>query len=184
MSRYTKFRSGRQIPLHGYSREHLSSRVRRAYQEEVDRTHRSLLHAAVAFAVTFGLLRALTYGIRYDVLPWGNIVLGGGLHIHHYVWGVAMLLVLGLVELVVDTPRYNPWFGIGYGIAAALVIDEFALLLNLRDVYWSNEGRISVDVALGTIALGAIYAAATSFWRRLGRELWRSLRRRRRRTAG
>ena len=114
MSRFTRLRSGRQIPLHGYTREHLSTRVRRAYREEVDRTHRSLLNAALAFAVSFGLLRALTYAIRRDLLPWGNVVLSGGLHIHHYVWGVAMLLVLGLVGLVVDTPRYNPWFGLGY----------------------------------------------------------------------
>ena len=50
MSRVTRLRSGRQIPLHGYTREHLSTRVRRAYREEVDRTHRSLLNAALAFA--------------------------------------------------------------------------------------------------------------------------------------
>lgn len=179
MSRFTRLRSGRQLPLHGYSREHLSTRVRRAYREEVDRTHRSLLNAALAFAATFGLLRALTHAIQLDLLPWGNVVLRGGLHIHHYVWGVGLLLVLGLLGLIVDHPRYNPWLGLGYGVASALVIDEFALLLNLRDVYWATEGRISVDVALGTIALAAVYFAATSFWRRLGRELWRSLRTRR-----
>lgn len=59
------------------------------------------------------------------------------------------------------------------------MIDEFALLLNLRDVYWATEGRISVDIALGTMALAAAYFAATSFWRRLGRELWRAVRSRR-----
>lgn len=119
MGRFTRLRSGRQILLHKYSREHLSTRVGRAYREEVDRTHRSLLNAALAFAVTFGLVRALTYAIRFDLLPWGNIVLGGGLHIHHYVWGVGLLLVLGLVGLIVDHPRYNPWLGLGYGVAAA-----------------------------------------------------------------
>lgn len=138
MSRFTRLRSGRQIPLHGYSQEHLSTRVRRAYREEVDRTHRSLLNAALAFAATFGLLRALTHAIRLDLLPWGNIVLGGALHIHHYAWGVGLLLVLGLL--------------------------------------------ISVDIALGTIALAAAYFAANSFWRRLGRELWHSSRERRQAT--
>jgi hypothetical protein len=160
-----------------YRRAQLRDHIRAAYVSEVDRTHRSLLNAALTFALTFGLLRALTYGIREDWLPWGNIVTGG-LHIHHYVWGVALLLVLGLVTLVVDSPHLNPWLGALYGVAAALVIDEFALLLNLRDVYWTTEGRLSVDLALGTMALAAIYFAATSFWRRLGRELLRSVRRR------
>lgn len=155
----------------------LSARVSDAYHEEVDRTHQSLLNAAVAFTVTFGVLRLLTYGIREGFLPWGNIV-ARGLHIHHYVWGVALLLIIGLVSLVVDTPRYNPWLGAVYGVASALVIDEFALLLNLRDVYWSTEGRLSVDIALGLIAISCIYFAAMSFWRRLGHELLVSVRKR------
>jgi hypothetical protein len=54
-------------------------------------------------------------------------------------------------------------------------VDEFALLLNPRDVYWSTEGRLSVDLALATIAVAAVYFAAKSFWRRLGRELALSL---------
>lgn len=64
----------------------IGQRVSDVYHREVDRTHASLLAAAGAFAVTFGLLRGLTYGIRQEILPWGNIT-PGGLHIHHYVWG-------------------------------------------------------------------------------------------------
>jgi hypothetical protein len=157
--------------------QQLAERVSEAYHEEVDRTHQSLLNAALAFAGTFAALRVLTYAIREGLVPWGNVV-ARGTHIHHYVWGVALLLVIGLFSLVVDTPRYNPWLGAVYGFASALVIDEFALLLNLRDVYWTNEGRLSVDLALGLMALSAVYLAATSFWRRLGHELLASVRRR------
>ena len=57
-----------------------------------------------------------------------------------------------------------------------MVVDEFALLLNLRDVYRSTEGRLSVDLALATIAVAVVYFAAKPFWRRLGRELALSLR--------
>ena len=156
-------------------REPLARRVREAYREEVDHTHESLLNAAIAFTVTFAGLRGLTYGIKYGLLPWGNLV-AGGVHVHHYVWGVALLLVVGMVSLIVDTPRYNPVLGVLYGIATALVIDEFALLLNLRDVYWTTEGRTSIDVALTTIAVALVYFLAKAFWRRLGRELLRSLR--------
>jgi hypothetical protein len=154
--------------------ERLSRRVREAYREEVDHTHESLLNAAIAFTLTFGLLRGLTYAIKYRLVPWGDVVTGG-VHLHHYVWGVALLLVVGMVSLIVDTPRYNPVLGILYGVGTALVIDEFALLLNLRDVYWTNEGRISIDLALTTIAVALVYFLAKAFWRRLGRELLRSL---------
>lgn len=150
--------------------EHLAERVREAYLEEVDRTHQSMFNAAVAFTITFGGLRALTHAIRHRLLPWGDIT-PGGLHIHHYVWGVGLLLIVGLVSLIVDTPRYNPLLGAVYGVATALVVDEFALLLNLRDVYWATEGRVSVDIALTTIAIATIYFSARAFWRRLGHEL-------------
>jgi len=150
--------------------EHLAERVWDAYREEVDRTHQSMLNASVAFTITFALLRALTHAIRSGLLPWGNIT-PGGLHIHHYVWGVGLLLIVGLVSLIVDTPRYNPLLGAVYGVATALVVDEFALLLNLRDVYWATEGRISVDVALTTIAVATMYFSAKAFWQRLGHEL-------------
>src|SRR4051794_32794009 len=156
--------------------KHLPERVREAYREEVDRTHESLLNAALAFTLTFGSLRGLTYAMKYDLVPWGNIV-AGGVHLHHYVWGVMLLLLVGMVSLIVDSPRYNPVLGILYGVGTALVVDEFALLLNLRDVYWTNEGRISIDVALTTIAVALVYFLAKAFWRRLGRELMRSLRR-------
>ena len=137
---------------------HLPERLREAFREDVDRTHQSLLNAAVAFTVTFTVLRALTYAIRHGLVPWGNIVTGG-IHIHHFVWGVGVLLGVGLISLVVDSPRYNPWLGVAYGIGTALVMDEFALLLNLRDVYWSTEGRLSVDLALATMAVAAVYFA-------------------------
>jgi hypothetical protein len=89
---------------------------------------------------------------------------------------VGVLLGFGLISLVVDSPRYNPWLGAAYGIGTALVVDEFALLLNLRDVYRSTEGRLSVDLALATMAVAAVYFAAKSFWRRRGRESALSLR--------
>jgi hypothetical protein len=156
-------------------REHLAERVRDAYREEVDHTHQSLFNAAVAFTLTFAGLRGLTYALRYDLLPWGDIVTGG-VHLHHYVWGVGLLLVVGMVSLIVDSPRYNPLLGVLYGVATALVVDEFALLLNLRDVYWTKEGRVSVDIALCTIAVAAVYFTAKAFWRRLGHELVRWIR--------
>jgi hypothetical protein len=55
---------------------------------------------------------------------------------------------------------FNPWLAVAYGIGTALVVDEFPLLLNLRDVYWSTRGRGSVDLALATIAVATVCFAA------------------------
>ena len=141
-----------------------------AYADEVDCTHRSLLMAWGCFAVTFGLLRALTYAIHEDVGPFHDVSIGGA-HLHHYVWGIAVLMLVGLVSLIVDTPRYNPWLGAAYGIGCALVVDEYALLLNLSDVYWAREGRVSVDVALGLMAVLGAYLTAAHFWNHIVRLL-------------
>jgi hypothetical protein len=155
---------------HASGKESLGGRIADAYHEEVDRTHRSLLLAWVGFAVTFGLLRALTYAIHEGVGPFGDISIGGA-HLHHYVWGIALLMAVGLFSLIVDSPRYNPWLGLVYGVGSALVLDEWALLLNLRDVYWADEGRVSVDAAIGCLAVLGIYLSAASFWRRATREV-------------
>jgi hypothetical protein len=146
----------------------LPREVGRAYAEDVDQTHRSLLMAWLTFGGTFGLLRALTFAIHEGIGPFGNVSLGGE-HVHHYVWGIGLLMLVGLVSLIVDTPRYNPWLGAAYGVGCALVVDEYALLLNLSDVYWTRQGRISVDVALGLLTVLGVYLTAAHFWNDLVR---------------
>jgi hypothetical protein len=159
----------------GESDERLGRRLRHAYADERDRTHQSLLVAWVAFGVTFGCLRLLTYAIRHGVGPFGDLSVGGA-HLHHYVWGIGLLMAVGLASLIIDSPRYNPWLGLAYGIGSALVVDEFALLLDLRDVYWTREGRVSVDVAFGMLAVLGAYLSASTFWRRASREVVTSVR--------
>ena len=61
-----------------------------------------------------------------------------------------------------------------YGSGLALIVDELALLLDLDDVYWAQDGRTSVDAAVGAIALGGIYFAAAPFWHDVARELVRT----------
>ena len=125
-------------------------------------------------AVTFGAIRALTYAIHHGVGPFGDVSVGGA-HLHHYVWGIGLLMAVGLVSLIVDSPRFNPWLGLAYGVGCALVVDEFALLIDLRDVYWSTEGRSSVDAALLVIAALGAYLSAATFWRRATREVAHSI---------
>ncbi|MFF1798042.1 hypothetical protein ACFVXQ_28170, partial [Kitasatospora sp. NPDC058263] len=83
----------------------------------------------------------------------------GGVHIHHYVWGILILMIVGALGLVERSPRWRTWMGLAYGIGAALVIDETANLIDLSDVYWQRTGGISIAVALLVIGLtGSILA--------------------------
>ncbi len=127
----------------------------------------------IAFIVTFLLLRLLTYGIRYHFLPFHNVVTPGGLHIHHYVWGILIVLVVGFASIlnINQSPTAHAWLATFFGIGAALVIDEFALWLNLKDVYWEREGRISVDVAVFLAAVGGLYFTGSRFWNQVGKEI-------------
>ena len=108
-----------------------------------------LFLASVGFLVTFGLVRLITYLIRSGIGPLQNVTTSGGLHIHHLVLGILILLLVGYVWLIEEGVRSN-WVAsvtaFAFGVGAALTLDEFALWLNLRDVYWEHAGRISVDV--------------------------------------
>jgi hypothetical protein len=143
----------------------VASGIRAAYRRHVDYRREAALRIFASFLVTFAIIRGVTYGIRYHLLPIQNVVTPGGLHIHHFVWGIFVLLLVGFLALVLDQPRWHPWLAIPFGIGAALVLDEFALWLNLEDVYWARQGRTSVDVVIAFAALLGGYLAAERFWR-------------------
>ena len=114
-----------------------------------------LFLASIGFLLTFGVVRAITHLIKAGVGPFHNVVSSGGLHIHHLVWGILLLLVVGYVWLIQEgtgQSTFPSWFSrataIVYGIGAALTLDEFALWLNLQDVYWAGKGRESVDAVI------------------------------------
>jgi hypothetical protein len=154
-------RAGRDIP----------AAIATAYRTHVDYRREAALRTWAAFILTFAFLRGLTYGIRYHLLPVHNVVLHGGLHIHHFVWGIFLLIIVGFLLLNLDQARWHPWLGIPFGIAAALVIDEFALWLNLEDVYWAAQGRISIDLAIIVGAILGLYYAADCFWKEVTHEV-------------
>jgi hypothetical protein len=108
-----------------------------------------------AFVVTFLFIRFSTRMIRAQVRWWPGNVTPGGLHLHHVVFGVVFILVAGAGGFSTVGDRL-PWaavFPALFGCGAALVLDEFALILHLRDVYWSEQGRTSVDAVFLAAAL-------------------------------
>ncbi|HEX3604796.1 MAG TPA: hypothetical protein VH134_02650 [Candidatus Dormibacteraeota bacterium] len=148
-----------------------------AYRRHIDVRRRSALNAWLFFVVTFLILRFITYGIRYGFLPLHNVETGSGLHIHHFVWGIFILLIVGFAGVMIEDDRWHPWLAAAFGIGAALVIDEFALWLNLKDVYWAQQGRWSVDLAIVVASLLGLFYAADRFWREVVGELARAARR-------
>jgi hypothetical protein len=103
-----------------------------------------------AFMLSFGFIRTSARMIRAQVSWWpGNVETGSGLHIHHLVWGICLLMVTGFLEFAVAPS--SPWKEILaalFGVGAGLTLDEFALWLRLQDVYWTEDGRESVDAVV------------------------------------
>jgi hypothetical protein len=145
--------------------------LRAAVHEELDAGQRSALYSWLAFTGTFATLRGITWSIRAGKGPFGNLSVGGE-HLHHYMWGIGMLSGVGAVAVRgTNEQRRHPAVAVSYGSGLAMIIDEFALLLDLRDVYWAKQGRISVDIAIGGIALAGSYFAALPVLRRMRRDL-------------
>ena len=109
----------------------------------------------VAFVLTFLFIRFSVRMIRAEVSWWPGNVAPGGVHVHHVVFGTVFVLVAGVGGFS-PIGGVRPWseiFGGLFGCGAALVLDEFALILHLRDVYWSEQGRTSVNAVFLAVAL-------------------------------
>jgi len=141
------------------------SRLRTEWGTRLTPGQQSALTAWIAFTTTFIGLRSLTHWIRDGHGPSGGGVSVGGQHFHHYNIGIALLAAVGAVGLRGEEKhRHHPVTALAYGSATALVVDELALLLDLKDVYWAKEGRKSVDVAAAVIAAGATFVAGLPLW--------------------
>ena len=148
----------------------LLPRLRRVLRDDLDQGQRSALASWVAFAATFGAVRGITWSIRDGRGPFGNISVGGE-HLHHYLWGIGLLAGVGGIAVHGDDRRRtHPAVAISYGSGLALIVDEFALLLDLKDVYWAQQGRISVDLGVGGIAAAGSYFAALPLLRGLSED--------------
>ena len=112
-----------------------------------------LMLCFLAFVATFLVTRGITRLIRAGRGPFHNLVTSSGTHIHHSVPGIILLIVGAFIA--VATAGLGVWFGIAavmIGAGVSLVLDEFALILHLQDVYWTNEGRLSVNLVSLTAA--------------------------------
>jgi hypothetical protein len=125
-----------------------------------------LMCCLVAFILTFFVTRAFVRYIRHradrGVPPrwWEprNIHIGSH-HIHHVVVGVVLVMISGLTLVTLSVDGHEPEYTVAaifFGIGAALVLDEYALILHLSDVYWEEDGRTSVDAVFAAVAVGGL----------------------------
>jgi hypothetical protein len=140
--------------------------VASAYQDAIVDTGRETQFLFfVAFLLSFGFIRTSAHMIRAQVSWWPGNVEVGGTHIHHLVWGILLLLICGYAGVAIHPG--DPWrdiIAVGFGIGTGLTLDEFALWLNLKDVYWSEQGRRSIDAVIVAAAVSGIALVGLRGW--------------------
>jgi hypothetical protein len=112
-----------------------------------------LFNILSGFLGGFALMRVGTWGIRGGWLPYLGSIRVGGRHIHHFVPGILLAFAAGGAGLITKSDRLEAVLAVPFGAGIGLTFDEAALLLDLRDVYWTREGVFSVQASLGTSAL-------------------------------
>jgi hypothetical protein len=129
-----------------------------------------LFNLLAGFLGSFALVRLSTWGIRDRWWPFENVRVGGR-HIHHFVPGILLAFTAGTVALLTDDDELEQRLAIPMGVGVGLTFDEAALLLDLRDVYWTREGLLSVQLSLGATAILSIAIITLRMLRRGERQL-------------
>jgi len=122
---------------------------------DAPRSETVLFNLLAGFLGSFALVRLSTWGIRDEWWPFRNVSLGGR-HIHHFVPGIVIAFASGTTALLTDDETLEERLAVTTGIGMGLTFDEAALLLDLRDVYWTRQGLLSIQLSLGATAILSI----------------------------
>jgi hypothetical protein len=116
----------------------------------------------LAFLISFVAIRTSARLTR-SVSWWPGGVQSGGVHLHHLVWGICLMMLSGFIAFAA-APLHAPWWHIDaamFGIGVGFTLDEFALWVHLKDVYWTEQGRSSVDAVVVAVAFGGLIVLGT-----------------------
>ena len=146
------------------------ARLSAAYRREIIAGGRELrLVSALAFLIVFAGTRIVTHLLRAE--SGGGGIEIAGLHVHHVVFGLVLVLASGLLDVNQVAPRLRAAL---FGAGSALILDEFALVLNLADVYWAPQGRESIDAVVVFATLLWLALLGRGFWREVLKEVGRA----------
>jgi hypothetical protein len=134
------------------------------------RSETVLFNLLAGFLGAFALVRLSTWGIRDRWWPFQNVRVGGR-HIHHFVPGILLAFGSGMVAILTEDEALEQRLAVPMGVGIGLTFDEAALLLDLRDVYWTREGLLSIQLSLGATAILSIAIITLRMLRRGEREL-------------
>jgi hypothetical protein len=129
------------------------------------RSQRAGFVLLAAFLCSFLFIRTSARLMRSPKVPWwpGSVTTDSGLHLHHLVWGIVLLLLAGFLEFATTPPSpFNEILAALFGVGAGFTLDEFALWIYLRDVYWSDEGRSSFDAVVIAALIGGLVVLGLS----------------------
>jgi hypothetical protein len=129
--------------------------VAREGYERAPRGETALFNMLNGFVGAFALARLSTLGIKQGWWPTRNVIFGNR-HIHHFVPGIVLAFLSGGAAIATTNERVEQTLAVGFGAGAGLTFDEAALLLDLRDVYWTREGIVSLQLSFGLTAVLAV----------------------------
>lgn len=134
---------------------------------EMPRRENALFNLLASFTVSFSLARGVTYLLRGRdrVGPFRDLRVGRR-HIHHFVPGILLAFAAGAAAILTDDEEIEPRLALVFGTGMGLTLDESALLLELDDVYWSEEGLLSVQITLAAMSLISAVVLGTRLLRR------------------
>jgi hypothetical protein len=127
----------------------------------------ALFNLFASFVISLGASRAIAYGLRDRgrLGPFRNVRLGRR-HIHHFVPGIALAFISGAIAITTRNEDLEPKLALLFGTGMGMTMDEAALLLELDDVYWTEEGLLSVQIGAGLVGLLGALAIGLRFLRR------------------
>jgi hypothetical protein len=157
------------LPMEAAGAEALGQTVEvavRGYQEGSSGEN-AMLNLLGSFTMSWAVVRLSTHAIRRRGRfgPFGDLVLGQH-HIHHFVPGILLAFISGGAAVVSRNKSLDPWLAVPFGAGVALTLDESALLLKLDDVYWTEEGIVSVQISLAVVSMLSAVVLALRMLRR------------------
>ncbi|MCG3160741.1 MAG: hypothetical protein JMDDDDMK_01816 [Acidobacteria bacterium] len=167
----------------------LRRRLGELYSRHFENPRRERLFlSAISFLVTFSAARTVASAVHREAIDFRGVFIGTT-HVHHLVFGILILLLVGYLWLIqigtgiekplIISPKSRRWLSritaVLYGIGSALTLDEFALWFNLANVYWEREGRKSIDAVILFLTILSISLWGGAFFRSLFRLLFRGL---------